>query len=203
METADLTKAEREFFSENNLFTIIPNFQEEKVHLISGDFGPFRPNKPVEVPLWLAMYLKKKGKCRIVPPPWMELNYLRDRLNLELAEKTALSALPPHFKDVFNIISTYASEDVPNIAGIQSVLEHILKLRADKLKQLVNSSLDDLSKGKTKFIRIPNLNECEVDERKKAMELAANMIDTLHTKGMLAQDDIANPFSQTQNSTQH
>jgi hypothetical protein len=38
---------------------------------VQGDFGPFRPQIPAKVPLWLAIALKKRGKCRIQPPNWM------------------------------------------------------------------------------------------------------------------------------------
>ncbi|RZR93086.1 hypothetical protein BHM03_00021490 [Ensete ventricosum] len=38
-----------------------------------GDFGPFRPNIASEVPLWLAVALKKRGKCDIRAPDWMSV----------------------------------------------------------------------------------------------------------------------------------
>lgn len=37
-----------------------------------GDLGPFNPGLPVEVPVWLALNLKQRQKCRIVPPEWMD-----------------------------------------------------------------------------------------------------------------------------------
>ena len=33
--------------------------------LITGNYGPFRASKPLEVPLWLAVYLKKRQNCKI------------------------------------------------------------------------------------------------------------------------------------------
>lgn len=38
-----------------------------------GDLGPFNPGLPVDVPVWLALNLKQRQKCRIVPPEWMEV----------------------------------------------------------------------------------------------------------------------------------
>lgn len=38
-----------------------------------GDFGPFFPQIPAKVPLWLAVALKKRGKCAIRRPEWMSI----------------------------------------------------------------------------------------------------------------------------------
>jgi len=34
-------------------------------------YGPFTPPQKTSVPLWLAIHLKKKRKCRIIPPKWL------------------------------------------------------------------------------------------------------------------------------------
>ncbi|TEA28644.1 hypothetical protein DBR06_SOUSAS1470910001, partial [Sousa chinensis] len=38
-----------------------------------GDLGPFNPGLPVQVPLWLAINLKQRQKCRLLPPEWMDV----------------------------------------------------------------------------------------------------------------------------------
>ncbi len=43
-------------------------------NLFKGNFGPFKVRKPVQVPLWLAIVLRKGNNCTIVPPPWMSLS---------------------------------------------------------------------------------------------------------------------------------
>lgn len=43
---------------------------------LQGDFGPFLPQIATTVPLWLAMALKKRGKCTIRPPEWMSVGNL-------------------------------------------------------------------------------------------------------------------------------
>ena len=37
-----------------------------------GDIGPFNPGLQTKVPLWLAMSLKQRQKCRIIAPDWMD-----------------------------------------------------------------------------------------------------------------------------------
>jgi GINS complex subunit 2 len=43
------------------------------VILSQGEFGPFDPMLTVFIPLWLAVTLRKKEKCRIVIPDWLLL----------------------------------------------------------------------------------------------------------------------------------
>ena len=50
---------------------MIPQFKGGKLHFVGGDVGPFVPAVPVDVPLWLAITLKKRGRCKIQPPEWM------------------------------------------------------------------------------------------------------------------------------------
>ena len=59
------TPQENEFLAENELIEIIPNFRGNKLQFISGTFGPFRPAKPVEVPLWLAIYFKQRKRAEV------------------------------------------------------------------------------------------------------------------------------------------
>ncbi|KAB1272214.1 Olfactory receptor 4S2 [Camelus dromedarius] len=65
-----MNSAEAEFLAEKELVTIIPDFSLDKIYLIGGDLGPFNPGLPVELPLWLAVNLKQRQKCRLAPPEW-------------------------------------------------------------------------------------------------------------------------------------
>ena len=38
-----------------------------------GDFGPFNPSMRTEVPIWLAVNLRQRHKCRIEPPDWLSV----------------------------------------------------------------------------------------------------------------------------------
>ena len=31
-----------------------------------------RPPNPVDVPLWVALFFKKRDTCRMIPPDWLE-----------------------------------------------------------------------------------------------------------------------------------
>ena len=38
-----------------------------------GAYGPLRPPTKAKIPLWMAMNLKMKKKCHIVPPDWLSV----------------------------------------------------------------------------------------------------------------------------------
>ncbi|ONM26382.1 DNA replication complex GINS protein PSF2 [Zea mays] len=49
--------------------------------LCRGDFGPFFPQIPTKVPLWLAVALKKRSKCTIRTPDWMTVGHAGDDIS--------------------------------------------------------------------------------------------------------------------------
>ena len=78
-----LTSSELEFLAESTLINITPNFRGEKLKTISGTFGPFKPNREISIPLWLAFQLKKNKKCRIRIPSFLDENNLKIVLDYE------------------------------------------------------------------------------------------------------------------------
>lgn len=38
-----------------------------------GAYGPLRPPNKAKIPLWMAINLKFKKKCHIVPPDWLSV----------------------------------------------------------------------------------------------------------------------------------
>lgn len=59
--------------SSETLVRILPLVSVDRVRLLSGTYGPFRPPAHAEVPLWLALSLRKKRKCVIIPPDWLSV----------------------------------------------------------------------------------------------------------------------------------
>lgn len=70
---AGLTPDELTFLAEDDVIDIVPLFSMSRVRLLSGIYGPFTPPSRATVPLWLALSLKRKRKCRIVPPEWLQV----------------------------------------------------------------------------------------------------------------------------------
>ena len=71
--------SEIEFLAEEETtVSIVPNFSEGVLYLLSGDVGPLRAGLPVKVPLWMALNLRGRQKCRLLHPSWMELDKLEE-----------------------------------------------------------------------------------------------------------------------------
>jgi GINS complex subunit 2 len=65
------------YVTQKHHVTIVPLFSTiEPLHLLTGQFGPFKSNQVIDVPLWLALELKQQGKCRLSPPPWLDVTEL-------------------------------------------------------------------------------------------------------------------------------
>lgn len=80
--------SEIEFLAERTPVEIIPNFNHYGViHLISGNVGPFRAGLPAVVPLWLGINLKRRNKCRILSPDWMDIDKLAEKKEEEKNSK--------------------------------------------------------------------------------------------------------------------
>lgn len=43
------------------------------LNFLQGDIGPLNASLPTEVPLWVAIFLKQRRKCRIQAPEWMDV----------------------------------------------------------------------------------------------------------------------------------
>ncbi|XAR54018.1 hypothetical protein NMG60_11028997 [Bertholletia excelsa] len=71
----DFSTSQLEFLAEDEMIEIVPNMRMDPLNLIRifGDFGLFHPQIATQVPLWLAVALKKRGKCIIRASEWMSV----------------------------------------------------------------------------------------------------------------------------------
>jgi GINS complex subunit 2 len=95
---------ELEFLAENIIIEIIPNFKKDELNLLCGKFGPFKPNRPTKVPLWLALQYKKNRKCRIVPPGWLEFEILANKVEQEKNNENNLQELTFYFFEILLLL---------------------------------------------------------------------------------------------------
>ncbi|XP_004600886.1 DNA replication complex GINS protein PSF2 isoform X3 [Sorex araneus] len=150
--------AEVEFLAEKELVTIIPNFSLDKIYLIGGELGPFLPGLPLQVPLWLAMNLKQRQKCRLVPPEWMDVEKLEKVRDQERQEETFTPVPSPHYMELTRLLLSHASDDIPRADEIRTLVKDVWDTRTAKLRV----SADSFVRRQEAHAKLDNLTLLEI-----------------------------------------
>ncbi|KAM7265093.1 hypothetical protein ACFE04_002776 [Oxalis oulophora] len=124
---------EIEFIAEDELIEIVPNMRMDPLNFLSGDFGPFLPQIPTNVPLWLAVALKKRGKCSIRPPQWMSIDNLTRILEAE-RDSQKFQELPFHYIEISRLLFDNARDDITDMYMVRSLIEDIRDVRLHKVE---------------------------------------------------------------------
>ena len=130
--------AELEFFAEDELVEIVPNFSmpdDRTLDMIGGEYGPFRPMMKAQVPLWMAMALHKRKRCTVLPPAWMEPESLQHVYDEERQNRGVFQPLPFHYIEVATVLFRDAKDTFgENLYRTQSLVEAVRKLRKTKIE---------------------------------------------------------------------
>lgn len=151
--------SEVEFLAEKETVKIIPKFTHDQVFLIGGDIGPFNAGLPVTVPLWMAINLKQRQKCRIQPPDWMDVEKLTEKKQEETEAAIFQPMLNPHYMEVTKLLLTHATDDIPHADEVHTLIKDIWDLRVAKLRQ----SIDRFVKDQETHARLDNLSLMEIN----------------------------------------
>lgn len=153
----ETTKSQEiEFYSEDSLVRISPSMNIKRLEMISGDYGPFKSGISTEVPLWLAIVLRKRNRCKLVPPDWLTVEYLEDRLKTERMDE-AFCCLKPYAIEIGSRLIREAPGDFENPTQIRILLENIRELRLAKMKR----DLHEL--GDPSAIKLNNISRMEIN----------------------------------------
>ena len=154
-----INASEIDYISENYLIEIIPSFHAEKICLVSGEYGPFKPNKIIKIPLWLAVKYRTNNQCKIIIPSIYENSYLNGVLESEKENKTSLFDLPPNFFEISNILFNNAEDDFEDIKKTRCFVADIKTIRQNKINNMLkNIKNDDL------YLKLNGLTSMEVEQ---------------------------------------
>ncbi|KAL3521102.1 hypothetical protein ACH5RR_019251 [Cinchona calisaya] len=194
-QASTFSAAELEFLAEDELIEIVPNLRMDPLNLICGDFGPFRPQIATQVPIWLAVALKKRGKCAIRPPDWMSVEKLTQVLEAERdAEK--FQPLPFHYVEISRLLFDHARDDIPDIYMVRSLIEDIKDVRFHK----IGTGLEIISKERTYALRLKNLSAMEANIVRPFVTRALETFYKLSSPDMIQDSDsVQNRQHQTVN----
>ena len=136
------------FLAEDTPVTIVPNFSlpaatspDASVPCLCGVVGPFRPNVPVDVPLWAALALHAMKRCRVVPPAWMSVENLAAADEAERASGASFEPLPPTFLEVGRRLLTHCRSEFEtrDVDEVAALLESVRSARYAKLRDGVEA----------------------------------------------------------------
>ncbi|KAJ2955530.1 hypothetical protein NQZ79_g8481 [Umbelopsis isabellina] len=190
---------EIQFIAGNDIISIIPNFTMEKMDFIQSkrsyetrnltrlpfpplfqaSYGPFIPPLQSQVPLWLALALKKNRKCTIVPPDWLNKEHLQELLQQEEAQD-AIQKVPFHYMEVAHMLLEFAPEEMPDLEQVRKLLKDIRECRQSKTRALLEG-LEDIDREKV--IKLHNLSRMEINELRPIFTEAFNEITKLPEVG--------------------
>ncbi|MEE6500389.1 hypothetical protein FKM82_003765 [Ascaphus truei] len=151
--------SEVEFLAEKETVAVIPNFSLDKVYLIGGDLGPFNPGLPVVVPLWLAINLKQRQKCRIIPPEWMDVEKLEAIRDQERREETFTQMPNPYYMELTKLLLNHASDNIPKADEIRTLVKDTWDTRIAKLRL----SADSFVREQEAHAKLDNLTLMEIN----------------------------------------
>ncbi|XP_037960258.1 probable DNA replication complex GINS protein PSF2 [Teleopsis dalmanni] len=174
-----------EFIGEKSEISIIPSFNFDPLHLISGTIGPFRAGLPVYVPLWLAVHLRKQQKCRIVPPQWMDIDTLETIKEEEKMSKFFTKMPDEHYMIVTQLIMNAAPADVPRCDEIRTIIKDIYDIRESKLR----ASIDAFIKGEGTYAKLDNLTLLEIHSVRPVLPHALDHISRYQRAALATQKD--------------
>ncbi|XP_034052758.1 DNA replication complex GINS protein PSF2 isoform X4 [Gymnodraco acuticeps] len=110
--------SEVEFLAEKETVKIIPNFSLDKIYLI--------------------------GKCRIVPPAWMDVDKLEEMRDLERKEDTFTPVPSPYYMELTKLLLNFASDNIPKADEIRTLVKDIWDTRIAKLRLSADSFISQL-----------------------------------------------------------
>mmetsp|Transcript_19465 Transcript_19465/g.54172 ORF Transcript_19465/g.54172 Transcript_19465/m.54172 type:complete len:229 (+) Transcript_19465:209-895(+) len=172
---------ELEFFAEDELVEIVPNFSlpaDSTLDCIGGEYGPFRPNMVTQIPLWMALALHKRKRCAIRAPEWMNPQNLQRVYEEERIDQSTFQELPFYYIEIATLLLRDAKDTFGDeLYQVQTLVEQVRKLRKTKieagLKMLqgpMTVKMNNLSSMECNMIRPYFLSSLDRYHRHAAME---------------------------------
>ncbi|PIO27676.1 hypothetical protein AB205_0149720, partial [Aquarana catesbeiana] len=110
-----------------------------------GDLGPFNPGLPVQVPLWMAINLKQRQKCRIVPPEWMDVEKLEQIRDNERREETFTPMPNLHYMELTKLLLNHFVRE----QEAHAKLDNLTLMEINTISTFFTESLNHMYKLRT------------------------------------------------------
>lgn len=156
---------ENEYLAKEELVTIVSNMNRaEPFYFISGRFGPLEAGVECDVPIWLALHLRKSNRCRIKIPFWLQVDQLKEVLEEEKASNGVFQQMPYHYIEIAQLLLTNAWEDFKNPDEVKTLVRDVENIRMDRLRVGALSVAQTIKKDRemTPKIDLGNISALEI-----------------------------------------
>ena len=151
------------FKAEDEHISIVPNFNSNVLHFLNGDFGPFHSNLATDIPIWLALALKERHKCRIEAPMWLTADILKATLEEEKNRPEFSNNVPFHYIEISHILFNHASDNIEDVDHVRTLIEDISTARAEKLRGGANQVIDLAKDGDIPGAKMNGVSHMEIN----------------------------------------
>ncbi|ODV88735.1 hypothetical protein CANCADRAFT_128017 [Tortispora caseinolytica NRRL Y-17796] len=146
------------YLAEEQLVSIVPRQSMDSITLIGRSMPALRPLVRQEVPLWLALLLKRHGKCSIVAPAWLDIENLKHIYEQEQANRNRFSELPEHWIETSELLLNEAADDISSEPHtIRALLQDLKEIRQSKARE-------GMGQLTSSYIQLDNLGRMEIHE---------------------------------------
>lgn len=139
---------------------------------------------PIDIPLWMAMILKKQRFCRIVPPTWFTEKKLKEYLTFERKNPYKFANLPWNWMVVSKLFLNKFQDDLEgdsDIDVIRGLLQDIREIRMAK----VQKGIEILNES---HLQLDNLSLLEINEYRPFIITTMNKMKNLHKSSLTDED---------------
>jgi GINS complex subunit 2 len=150
--------------------------------IYQGTIGPIKPNEQITVPLWLAIKLRRSGKCKIVIPDWLRAHHLRAYLESEKTERT-FTQLPAYFISISLQLLKFAAQDFPDNEQhtAKQLLYDLQAVRSDKINNGIMTGLMQ-QEGAVIGYQMNNITSSEIQKIRKMTNLLLTKLNKISTE---------------------
>lgn len=179
--------SELSFLAEQEIVTIIPRQQCASLPLLSGPLPALKVNARADVPIWLALFLKRQKRAIVVCPDWLSVESLTSFITAEskvLQDGTiaGFSKVPYYWLEVSELLLDGCSDDIPDVEEVRRLLQQLRELRRQKVR-------DGLEVLEGTVLHMDNIGCGEINEIRELYSETMNTLRALQDTRDIEDED--------------
>lgn len=179
-----LSSKEIAFLAEQENIYILPRYSTNGITLIAKSMPKLKALQKTEVPIWLAILLKKQNKCNIVIPEWLSVPYLSNKYKEEQRKKDRVSRLPWNWIPISKILLDTCPDDfVDSPHQLRALIQDLREIRLLKTRKGFKMIEDN-------YLELTGLSLLEINEIRPFLTKTMDTLRALKKVSLNEDDEI-------------